>query len=68
VRVLVVEDEPRMNDYICRALMEQSMIVDSARDGVRGLEMAESYDYDAIVLDLMLPGLDGSPNAGLADT
>ncbi len=59
MRVLVVEDDYRMGDYISRALAEETMAVDLARDGSRGLEMALAYDYDAIVLDVMLPGLDG---------
>jgi DNA-binding response OmpR family regulator len=59
VRVLVVEDDVRMGDYIARALIEETMAVDLARDGLRGLELAETYEYDAIVLDIMLPGLDG---------
>jgi len=59
VRVLVVEDERRMAAYVCRALTEQACAVDLARDGTKGLDLASTYDYDAIVLDLMLPGLDG---------
>jgi DNA-binding response OmpR family regulator len=59
VRVLVVEDDYRMGDYVSRALTEEAMAVDLARDGTRGLEMALAYDYDAIVLDVMLPGIDG---------
>jgi two-component system, OmpR family, response regulator len=59
VRVLVVEDETRVATYVCQALMEEAIAVDLARDGVRGLELAQTYEYDAIVLDLMLPRLDG---------
>lgn len=59
MRVLVVEDEPRMVTYIGRALAQEGFAVDLARDGLSGLEMAETYDYDAIVLDLMLPRMDG---------
>jgi DNA-binding response OmpR family regulator len=59
MRVLVVEDERRMAAFISQALAEESHAVDWATDGQSGLEMAKTYDYDAIVLDLMLPKLDG---------
>jgi DNA-binding response OmpR family regulator len=59
VRVLVVEDERRMAAYICQALLEESFAVDCAHDGNAALDLALTYDYDVIVLDLMLPGLDG---------
>jgi DNA-binding response OmpR family regulator len=59
VRVLVVEDEPQVAVYICRALTEEGFAVDQARDGLKALELASVYEYDALVLDLMLPGVDG---------
>ena len=59
MRILVVEDERRMAAFISRALAEESCAVDCASDGQAGLDMATTYDYDAIVLDLMLPKLDG---------
>lgn len=59
VRVLVVEDERRMAAYICQALLEESFAVDCAHDGNAALDLALTYDYDVIVVDLMLPGLDG---------
>ena len=59
MRVLIVEDERRMATYIGRALAEEAFAIDIASDGVKGLELARTYEYDAIVLDLMLPGLDG---------
>jgi DNA-binding response OmpR family regulator len=59
VRVLVVEDERRMASYICQALLEESFAVDCAHDGKAALELALTYSYDVIVLDLMLPGMDG---------
>lgn len=59
MRILVVEDEYRMASYVSQALVEESYAVDMAHDGRRGLEMAQTYDYDAIVLDIMLPGIDG---------
>jgi two-component system OmpR family response regulator len=59
MRVLVVEDEHRVANYICQALVEESFAVDQAHDGLRALELAAEHQHDAIVLDLMLPGLDG---------
>jgi len=59
VRLLVVEDQKRMARYLAQALSQGSFAVDLAHDGQLALEMAENYDYDAIVLDLMLPHLDG---------
>ncbi len=59
MRLLVVEDERRMARYLCQALCQETFAVDLAHDGVTALEMADTYEYDAIVLDLMLPRLDG---------
>jgi two-component system OmpR family response regulator len=59
MRILVVEDEPRLLQSLAKALREEGYAVDPAETGDDGLYMAESYDYDAIVLDIMLPGLDG---------
>jgi DNA-binding response OmpR family regulator len=59
MRVLIVEDERRMATYLGRALTEETFAVDLASDGVKGLELARSYEYDVIVLDIMLPLLDG---------
>jgi two-component system, OmpR family, response regulator len=59
MRVLVVEDEPDLLGSLMKALREDGYAVDGAPDGDEGLYKAESYDYDAIVLDLMLPGIDG---------
>ena len=59
MRVLVVEDEHRVANYICLALIEESFAVDLAHDGLRALELTTEHQHDAIVLDLMLPGLDG---------
>jgi DNA-binding response OmpR family regulator len=59
VRILVVEDEHRMAAHIGRALAEETCAVDLAYDGQHGLDLARTYDYDAIVLDLMLPRVDG---------
>jgi two-component system OmpR family response regulator len=59
VRVLVVEDESKMADLLSRALAEEGHAVDVAGRGEDALWMAQAAAYDAIVLDVMLPGLDG---------
>lgn len=59
MRVLVVEDEPDLLDSLKQALGEDGYAVDGVMDGEEGLFKAESYDYDAVVLDIMLPRLDG---------
>src|SRR6516162_3320872 len=59
MRVLIVEDEIRMAVLLKRALEEEGHAVDVAADGPDGLWMATENGYGAIVLDLMLPGLDG---------
>jgi len=59
MRILIVEDEPDLLRSLAQALREEGYAVDSANNGADGLFNAESYDYDAIVLDVMLPKLDG---------
>jgi len=59
MRVLVVEDEARMAGLLQRALREEGHAVDVAADGPEGLWLATENAYGAIVLDVMLPGLDG---------
>lgn len=59
MRVLVVEDEPELRRIVWDFLEESGYAVDAAADGREGLHKALACDYDAIVLDLMLPGLDG---------
>jgi len=59
MRVLVVEDEARMAGVLQRALKEEGHAVDVAGDGPQGLWLATENQYAAIVLDVMLPGLDG---------
>src|SRR6516162_10075620 len=59
MRVLVVEDEARMAGLLKRALQEEGHAVDVAADGQEGLWLATENAYGAIVLDVMLPGLDG---------
>lgn len=59
MRLLVIEDEPDLLAAICQILREEGYAVDEAADGEAGLFKATSWSYDAIVLDLMLPKLDG---------
>ena len=59
MRVLVIEDEPRLAGYIQKGLTEEAFTADVATDGESGLERAQTTKYDLIVLDLMLPGIDG---------
>jgi two-component system OmpR family response regulator len=59
VRVLVVEDEPKMASLIRRALARAGYAVDVARDGAEALWAVEATDYDAVVLDAMIPAPDG---------
>jgi two-component system OmpR family response regulator len=59
MRLLVIEDDRALADLLRRKLAQERHVVDLAHDGPAGLERAESGVYDAVVLDLMLPGLDG---------
>jgi DNA-binding response OmpR family regulator len=58
-RILLVEDEKRLATALARGLAAEDFAVDVAHDGVTGLHMAQERDYDLIVLDIMLPGLNG---------
>ena len=59
MRILVVEDEPDLLSSLARALRDEGYAVDTAPDGEEGLYKAENADYDAIVLDVMMPKMDG---------
>jgi two-component system OmpR family response regulator len=59
MRVLVIEDEPELLRVLARALREEGYAVDEAADGEEGLYKSTSWDYDALVLDLMLPRMTG---------
>ena len=59
MRVLVVEDEPDLLRVLSQALREDGYAVDEAADGKTALYKATTWDYDAILLDVMLPGMDG---------
>ncbi|MER3450797.1 MAG: DNA-binding response regulator [Thermus sp.] len=59
MRLLLVEDDPRVGSMIKEALEADGYVVDWARSGEEGLSLFELFPYDLVVLDLMLPGLDG---------
>jgi len=59
MRILIVEDEPDLLSAVAQSLREEGYAVDEATDGETGLYKAKGSDYDAIVLDLMIPRLDG---------
>lgn len=59
MRILLVEDEDRIASFVARGLKEAHYVVDVAKDGEKGLFMAEVNEYDLLILDIMLPGKDG---------
>jgi two-component system, OmpR family, copper resistance phosphate regulon response regulator CusR len=59
MRILIVEDEPKTGDYLHKGLRESGFNADLARTGPDGLHMALEHDYDLVVLDVMLPAMDG---------
>ena len=59
MHLLVIEDEKKLSRYICRALQNAGHTVEETADGPGGLQLALNRQYDAIVLDLSLPGCDG---------
>ncbi len=59
MRILIVEDEPDLLRSLAQALREEGYAVDTAADGEDGFYKAENYEYDAVVLDVMLPKMDG---------
>jgi two-component system copper resistance phosphate regulon response regulator CusR len=59
VKILIVEDEAKTGEYLHQGLTEAGFVVDLAKDGVDGLHMAGDQDYDLVILDVMLPGLNG---------
>jgi DNA-binding response OmpR family regulator len=59
MRILVVEDERKVAEFVARGLRDQRFAVDVISDGQTGWEMASTCDYDLVILDLMLPGLSG---------
>ncbi len=59
MRILIVEDEPKTGEYLRQGLTEAGFVTDLVRDGVEGLQSALAEIYDLIILDVMLPGMDG---------
>jgi len=59
MRLLVIEDEVKLAEYLRKGLTEEGYVVDVAHNGVDGLHLAMEDDYDLLVLDGMLPGIDG---------
>ncbi len=59
MRVLIVEDDAKISSFIARGLREAGFAVDETGDGEEGLQLAREHPYDALVVDIMLPGMDG---------
>ncbi len=59
MKILIVEDEPKTGEYLRQGLSEAGFVVDLARHGLDGLHLATTSDYDLLVLDVMLPRMDG---------
>jgi two-component system copper resistance phosphate regulon response regulator CusR len=59
MRILVIEDEPKAGEYLRTGLTESGYVVDLARNGRDGLHMAREFRYDLILLDVMMPEMDG---------
>ena len=59
MRILLIEDDPQTAEFVARGLRESGHAVDACGDGKEGLLLAMERDYDALVVDRMLPGLDG---------
>lgn len=59
MRILIIEDELKTLTYLKKGLTEQGFVVDTAEDGLNGLFLAEHAEYDLIILDIMLPKIDG---------
>ena len=59
MRILVIEDDRTTGDYILRGLQQEGHVVDLVRDGREGLALAQSTAFDVLIVDRMLPGLDG---------
>lgn len=59
MKILIVEDEPKTGDYLKQGLSEAGFVTDLARDGWDGLALAKEDHYDLMILDVMLPGING---------
>jgi len=60
MKLLLIEDDPKIIAFVHKGLQEEGFIVDTASDGEEGLYLAEQYSYDLIIMDWMLPKLDGT--------
>jgi DNA-binding response OmpR family regulator len=58
-RILVVDDEPRIASFLSRALAAEGFLVDAASDGARAMQLANTGHYELVILDLLLPNVDG---------
>ena len=59
MRILLVEDEEQIADFVARGLKEQGYVIDLASDGHEAVQWTEVAEYDVIILDVMIPGIDG---------
>lgn len=59
MKILVIEDEPKTASYLRKGLSEHGFVVDVVHHGTEGLHLAQTREYDAVLLDVMLPGQDG---------
>jgi two-component system OmpR family response regulator len=59
MRILIIEDDRQISDFIARGLGQQGFAVESSADGNEGLELALAGEYDCLIVDIMLPGIDG---------
>ena len=59
MKLLIIEDDPKIISFVQKGLQEEGFIVDAASDGEEGLYLAEQYTYDLLIIDWMLPKLDG---------
>jgi len=59
MKLLIIEDDPKIIAFVQKGLQEEGFIVDAASDGEEGLYLAEQYTYDLLIIDWMLPKLDG---------
>ena len=59
MKILVIEDEIKLAEYLRKGLTEEGFVVDVAHNGIDGLHLAVEASYDVIILDRMLPGIDG---------
>ncbi|HEX4051761.1 MAG TPA: response regulator transcription factor [Steroidobacteraceae bacterium] len=60
MRLLIVEDDPKLADFVARGLRAERFAVDVAADGISGMQHLQTYNYDLLLLDLMLPRLSGT--------